>query len=548
MTSTAPFPPAWPETVTEQFPVLKPWEVLPKAGNLYTFNQPDGPQITVRPDGRRGVLPHARPDGTIGLRRARCEDEQRLVSENSTVWSMLAYDGFWAAAAELPGNMPPARRGRGAPAHQPMWVRWAMSKFAGLVGSQNASVAYFSDPITWYMFCLQANHHLPEGWTPANPATPPTLQTLRGLNDKWELPEWEPIREAAKRAEFAAALNHTRRLGHFNPDQPLSYNQVDFKQWVIVDGTVLKAPSDRTPDDAKPGRIDPASGMHTHAGGTKRGSKFMLAETVSAQYRGRFIIAADHVTPKPGNTVGDEAATTITAMTQLKQAIPGMRGVIVDGAFRGTHLKKMYDIGLVTINRPTAASNPNRSTGGVMAEGREETKRPLRVHRHTLPNGYECEHRLHLVGSVLHQQTYGDDGNTILTPLPTPHNGYGRENRDGTWRWYTEYVVPCPNGDTTARLRLDAPGEDDYKGGSRPELARFYPTDSPQFGVLYGRRNATESVHRQYKRRAVRVPAYGHIRQTLYVLGFVTMHNAVAVQMAARAAGEPNVFGDKRQT
>ena len=144
-----------------------------------------------------------------------------------------------------------------------------MSKFAGLVGSQNASVACFSDPITWYMFCLQANHHLPKGGPP--PARPrPSPCRPRGLNDKWELPEWEPIREAAKRAEFAAALIHTRRLGHFNPTSPC-HNQVDF-QTVGHRRHRAQSPLDRAPPTTPNRAASTPPPACTHAGGTKRGS------------------------------------------------------------------------------------------------------------------------------------------------------------------------------------------------------------------------------------------------------------------------------------
>jgi hypothetical protein len=71
---------------------------------------------------------------------------------------------------------------------------------------------------------------------------------------------------------------------------------------------------------------------------------------------------------------------------------------------------------------------------------------------------------------------------------------------------------------------------------------RFYPVGTPQYGLLYGRRNATESVHRQYKRKAERVPAYGYTRQLLFVIGYVATHNAVARAFHLRRAGKPNAL------
>ena len=71
---------------------------------------------------------------------------------------------------------------------------------------------------------------------------------------------------------------------------------------------------------------------------------------------------------------------------------------------------------------------------------------------------------------------------------------------------------------------------------------RFYPSGTPQFGLLYGRRNATESVHRQLKRKAERVPAYGYTRQMLFVLGYIATHNAVARALHQRRDGQRNAL------
>ncbi len=59
---------------------------------------------------------------------------------------------------------------------------------------------------------------------------------------------------------------------------------------------------------------------------------------------------------------------------------------------------------------------------------------------------------------------------------------------------------------------------------------------------------ATESVHRQYKRKAERVPAYGYTRQLLFVLGYIATHNAVARALHLRRAGQPNALDGILQT
>jgi len=136
-------------------------------------------------------------------------------------------------------------------------------------------------------------------------------------------------------------MSEAKRLGHFHPDRGLSYNKVDFGQWVTTDGTVLKAPSDHSPDEDESHRTDDASGLHSKGGGTARGSKFVLIETISEEYRGRFILAAAHVTPKTGKQQGDEAAPTVAALLNLKTSATGMWGNICDTVLRGSHIKTL---------------------------------------------------------------------------------------------------------------------------------------------------------------------------------------------------------------
>ena len=130
----------------------------------------------------------------------------------------------------------------------------------------------------------------------------------------------------------------------------------------------------------------------------------------------------------------------------------------------------------------------------------------------------------------------------MLVRLPNATTGYSRPNADGTHRWYVVYAVPCRHDTTTVALRIDGPGHADSKGWAWTDLMRFYPVGTPQYGLLYGRRNATESVHRQYKRKAARVPAYGYSRQLLFVIGYIATHNAVARALHLRRAGHPNAL------
>jgi hypothetical protein len=475
------------------------------------------------------------------VRRPRNDEERNLVSDNQTVRATLADPGFKAAAEQLPGNAPSTHPTLGRPTTMPAWALYLVACVAGYLGSQRAAIAYFADPVMWDIIRVWAQPHTPAGWLTL-PAKCPTRAMLRTFLAKWDSPEWADVRKRVEKAQMGAAMSDAKRLGHFTADRPLAYNKVDFRQWVTTDGTVLKAPSDHTPDEDSSHRTDDASGLHAKGGSTAHGSKFVLIESISDEYRGRFILAAAHVIPKPGNEQGDEAAPTVTALLNLKAVASGMWGVVSDTVLRGNHIEALARSGMLTINIPPAKSNPNHKTEGRNGKNRVERTQFLRTHRHTLPNGHVCEHRLHTVGSVPHQERYGDEGNQVLVPLPNAVTGYDRPNADGSTRWYVEYPVPCAQGTTNAALRIDGPGQDDSKAWSWTDLMRFYPVGTPQYGLLYGRRNATESVHRQYKRKAERVPAYGYTRQLLFVLGYIATHNAVARALHLRRAGQENAL------
>lgn len=521
--------------------VLAASSVLAQRGKTIVLSDGVNPDVTVRIAGKRSQLPTRRPDGTVGLRRPRNDEERHMVSDNQTVRAVLADPGFRAAAEQLPGNAPNPHPTPGRPVHLPAWALYLIVCVAGYLGSQRAAIAYFSDPVMWDIIRVWAHPHTPDGWL-AIPAKPPTRAMLRTFLAKWDTPEWADVRTRVEKAQMGAGMTEAKHLGHFNPDCPLSYNKVDFRQWVTTDGTVLKAPSDHSPDEDEQHRTDDASGLHSKGGSTARGSKFVLVETISEQYRGRFIVAAAHVTPKPGKQQGDEAAPTVTTLLNLKQDAPGMWGVISDTVLRGDHIKTLARAGITTVNIPPARENPDRKTKGRNNNKRVERTQYLRTHRHTLSSGVVCEHRIHTVGSLPHQERYDDEGGTVLVPLPNASTGKAIRNADGSYRWYVAYQVPCPHAATHVWLRIDGPGDADSKGWAWTDLMRFYPVGTPQYGLLYGRRNATESVHNQYKQKAPRVPAYGRIRQTLFVIGYIATHNAVARAFHLRRAGKPNAL------
>lgn len=494
----------------------------------------------VKPSGRRATLLVARADGTYGMRRPRTHEERETVSINQRARAITSDKGFWAVARTLPGNGEGQRKS-GRPSDHPTWVMLLIASLATQCGSQRAATTYVKDPGYWMFFRAYAHAHKPAGFRAAG-TKPPARHHFTHFMRKWESPEWAEHRANAEKAGKGYALSVAKRLGHFNPNQPLEYARVDSKQWATLDGTVYQAPSKRTRDQG--GRCDPASGWHSKGGapnGLAYGSKYSIVETLSDEYQGQLILAFKHVDPRPGNTQGDEAAASEYLLHELKKDAPGLRGAVSDSAFRGTHIKRLTRAGVIVINYPVAAANPNRESGGRLAEGRVERTRKVRTHTHKGRDGRVCRHVLHVVGSVPSVEAIDAEGNTILMPL-APSGYQSHINADGSHVFYLVTTIECRRGNTRVLIRLDDHARGDIQGWSRADLVRFYPVGTPQFDYLYGRRNTSESLHAKMKRTMPRLPAYGRTRQDLFMLGYQVANNAIALAFHAQRGNLPNAL------
>lgn len=496
---------------------------------------------TTRKAGRRATLITKRPDGKYGRRRPRTREEHEMVSVNQRMRATFADRGFWAVARTLPGSDDSGLPKRGRPTHQPVWVMFAIACLATQTGSQRSAIAFITDPGQWGFIAAYAQLHKPAEFRSAD-SRPPTRNEFTHFMRKWASPEWADYRENAEKAGRGYALNAAKRLGHFNPSQALEYANVDTKQWVTLDGTVYQAPTKKMREDG--GRYDPASGWHAKGGAPKGiayGSKYSIVETLSDEYQEQLVLSYLHVEPRPGNSQGDEAGASTLLLKQLKRDAPGLRGAVSDSALRGTHIQELLRIGLITLNHPVAKANPNRLVGGRNAKGRKERTHKIRTVVHEGANKVKCRHTIFLHGSNPCVEEMDAAGNKILTPLvPTGYDE--RVNKNGSHVYYLEALIECRRGNLNILIRLDQPGRVDVKNQSRADLARFYPVGSPQFDYLYGRRNTSESFHAKMKRTMPRLPAYGRVRQDLFMLGYMVANNAIALAFTARRHGAPNAL------
>ena len=154
---------------------------------------------------------------------------------------------------------------------------------------------------------------------------------------------------------------------------------------------------------------------------------------------------------------------------------------------------------------------------------------------HVTPRGTRCEHALIVIGSVPHTRTLDDEGNETLVELEVVA-GQQRTNKSGVRRSYHRYKVPCIHGQFQHTHRLYPDDEGRIIHG---EVTRFYPTNTPQFYNLYGRRNATESWHAELKRIRRRPPVRGIAMQSFYLSCMIVLQNARNIERMRRAAGPP---------
>lgn len=476
------------------------------------------------------TVPTIRPDGLGGTRRPRTREESEAISDLQHGRMVLRSPQFWEVAWCLPGNV--RRTGkRGKPAHYPAWVLLFLATMTTVWGSQKAAITQVClDKSTWLAYRRLAKKHLPEGWD-MPPKQPPQRHHLSYFVRLWKRPEWARVVEQAASTFRSTSIEFATELGHLPAGEKLRYDCPNPSQWIAFDGTVYKGPTNNR--TRRPERVDSACGWHNKFGEERArvwGSKFVFGSLRSEDYHGRLIIDFEHVRgPNDITGIGDEGRAIVAMAKRIRAEAPGMRGVIVDGVLRDTHISELSSVNLHTINRPTAQRNPHRKTKGTNNRSRLEKTMKLTVVRHERANGRACEHHIWAIGGNLAEQVLDASGKSTWVLL-THEKVSSRRNKDGTWRHYVHATLTC----NQASVPLTVPLHHQPKEGAplkRGEVLRYYPPTSWQFGVLYGRRNDTESLHNEMKRAMPRLPAYSVAGQRLFVLAYAIRHNAATLAL-----------------
>ena len=242
------------------------------------------------------------------------------------------------------------------------------------------------------------------------------------------------------------------------------------------------------------------------------GTKFVIVATRDLPENARIILDAAFV-----STSGGEAAQAIDMFTRLRTLVPGAQAVVYDTALRGVHHQHLLrELGMMTVNRVTAASGSRKKQGGKSRKRIEKTTF-VETKTITTPAG-QREVKLFARGGQVGLAELTEIGEMTFVPLERIRT-HRTQSKAGTFRWYNDYRLPSDHGFAVVTVRLHGNDEDRRRKFNRTENVRPIPPGDPDFERLYRRRNDAESINRHlddtlWLRRAHSV---GHLRQTLNV-------------------------------
>jgi len=146
---------------------------------------------------------------------------------------------------------------------------------------------------------------------------------------------------------------------------------------------------------------------------------------------------------------------------------------------------------------------------------------------------------IYTYGAALAQATLNANGEQVLEPLRY-RRAVRRSNKDGSFRWYVEYEVPCPRGGKSQLiLEPTVSSGGDSSGFNRSENVRQVPFHSEQFGQIRKLCGDAESINRTINDALPegRARSYGYRGVLANVLTHALVINSVSrVRYRARTA------------
>lgn len=433
---------------------------------------------------------------------------------------------FRAAALNFPRNDIDARDPQGGrPAKTPDFVHFAVIVLTSMTGSQREAIKFLNtSPDNWRIIRKELRRAFRDFRVPFEP---PKRNQLNAFNARLRTPQGQLVLSRIRNTLRAESVSRAQAAGLLAGTPAFSYNHVDLRYWAAIDGTIFPPPGNR--------KIDTASGLHLKNGTDKVfGSKHNIMSCRGNDPYSRYILDIVHVKGMGKSGIGDEAAVSEPMIRELKATTPGLHGVVVDSAIRGTRVTELAEAGIHILNYPHAQENPNRKRGKRLGEGRVEKSRKIKSATHPRRNGRTCTHDIYVEGGTFCQAIINAEGQQVLSPLSVA-KFEKRERVNGVNRYYFQLVITCSHGDFTERVAGWHTGDGEVEF-NRGEYVRLYSPSDPRFHVLYGRRNDTESTHNQIKHRMARMRSYSPEGQTVIALGIWVSHNVQTTHLSRMLA------------
>ncbi len=468
--------------------------------------------------------------------KRRRHSERRGISGLERLEALLANDALYELAdlvPELPEHVGGRRR------DYPSFMIVLYEALISVWGSARRVEAELAHPLVWELIRTTVRRRFPRKTEWHLPAQPPRRHHYRYLRNRYlSRPD---VLASLVELHRRLAADQARELGLLDPNGPGSWTHPDLSRMLYADGKVITplwkaqpgdARLDRTTGELTSRRYDPDAGLHFEGTGEAAwGTKFVLVAVRSEHPHGRILLDVDWVA-KPGA----EAATAMNCFDRLAPDVPGAQGVLYDTALRGVHHQRLLrELGLLSVNRITAASGGGPRTGKRGARRRQVKSTYLEDKTITLPNGIQRTVRLFARDGAVGIGELTDTGDIHFIALRRMRV-HRVADKSGLYRWYVDYELPETYGSGLVTIRLHGTADDRKRRFNRTENVRPIPPGDPDFERIFPRRNDAESINRFLDDTMWlgRAHSLGHARQHLNLLGFALMVNALALHQHRR--------------
>lgn len=431
----------------------------------------------------------------------------------------------------------PEQEGGGRPRSYPSFMFLVFDALLSVWRSARQVEAELAHPLVWRFVRRIVAELFPDELELQLPKHPMRRHHYTYVRDRYLT---DPrILEELGRLHRELAVAQAKEIGLMDPDGPGSITHPHLSRMLHADGKVL-APLfkgkpgdvrvDRETGEIRQVRVESDAALHFEGDGEAAwGTKFVLVAARSEV--GRIVLDVEHVPD-----AGGEARVAMNCFSRLAPLVPGAQGVIYDTALRGVHHQVLLrELGLLSVNRVTAASNRGGPRSGRMGTRVEKTIH-VEDKEVTLPDGTARTFQLFAQAGAIGIVEFLETGEGHFVPLRRKRIHRNRA-RSGSYAWYQDYVLPEAYGGGTVTVRLHGNEEDTARRFNRTENVRPIPPSDPDFPALYSRRNDSESLNRALDDTMFlgRAHSLGHARQQVEVLGWALLVNALTLSRHRQA-------------